>query len=76
MWSIWERQNSYFKAIILHDIPLKIQPILSVFKIYDENSSKIYEKEGELTITIIDNELKVTRDCSRGIKIDGLDGGL
>ncbi|MEF2098059.1 hypothetical protein V3595_25995 [Bacillus sp. CFBP9009] len=49
---------------------------ITVFKIYDENSSKIYEKEGELTITIIDNELKVTRDWSRGIKIDGLDGGL
>ncbi|WP_148357812.1 hypothetical protein [Peribacillus simplex] len=48
----------------------------TVFKIYDENSSKIYEKEGEITITIIDNELKVTRDWSRGIKIDGLDGGL
>ncbi|ASS95252.1 hypothetical protein BS1321_15855 [Peribacillus simplex NBRC 15720 = DSM 1321] len=48
----------------------------TVFKIYDENSSKLYEKEGEITITIIDNELKVTRDWSRGIKIDGLDGGL
>ncbi|MGG0409175.1 hypothetical protein [Peribacillus simplex] len=48
----------------------------TVFKIYDENSSEIYEKEGELTITIIDNELKITRDWSRGIKIDGLDGGL
>ncbi|PEZ74658.1 hypothetical protein CN380_23745 [Bacillus sp. AFS017274] len=48
----------------------------TVFKVYDENSSKIYKKEGELTITIIDNELKVTRDWSRGIKIDGLDGGL
>ncbi|MFE4814537.1 hypothetical protein ACFQ9Y_26050 [Peribacillus simplex] len=48
----------------------------TVFNVYDENSSKIYKKEGELTIAIIDNELKVTRDWSRGIKIDGLDGGL
>ncbi|WP_081395728.1 hypothetical protein [Peribacillus simplex] len=48
----------------------------TVFKVYDENSSKIYKKEGELTIAIIDSELKVTRDWSRGIKIDGLDGGL
>lgn len=46
------------------------------FKVYDENSSKIYEKEGELTLSTIKNELKIDRDWSRGMKIDGLDGGL
>lgn len=46
------------------------------FKVYDENSSKIYEKEGELTLSTIKNELKIDRDWSRGVKIDGLDGGL
>ncbi|MDP9740665.1 UNVERIFIED_ORG: hypothetical protein QFZ59_002495 [Bacillus sp. B2I3] len=46
------------------------------FKLYDEKSSKVYDKEGELTISIKDNELKITRDWSRGVKIDGLDGGL
>ena len=46
------------------------------FKIYDENSSKVYEKEGELTISITNNELKIDREWSRGVKIDGLDGGL
>ncbi|MFE4354540.1 hypothetical protein [Peribacillus butanolivorans] len=46
------------------------------FKVYDENSSKIYEKEGELTISTTNNELKIDRDWSRGVKIDGLDGGL
>ncbi|MCK2020903.1 hypothetical protein [Peribacillus frigoritolerans] len=46
------------------------------FKVYDRNSSKIYEKEGELTISTTNNELKIDRDWSRGVKIDGLDGGL
>ncbi|MGE1166298.1 hypothetical protein ACQJ0Y_24290 [Peribacillus simplex] len=46
------------------------------FKVYDENSSKIYEKEGELTISTTNNELKITRDFSRGVEIDGLDGVL
>ncbi|MBK5444987.1 hypothetical protein JFV29_08995 [Peribacillus sp. TH16] len=46
------------------------------FKVYDENSSKIYEKVGELTISTTNNELKIDRDWSRGVKIDGLDGGL
>ncbi|MEJ9232930.1 hypothetical protein LAV79_26670 [Peribacillus butanolivorans] len=46
------------------------------FKVYDENSFKIYEKEGELTISTTNNELKIDRDWSRGVKIDGLDGGL
>lgn len=46
------------------------------FKVYDENSFKIYEKEGELTLSTIKNELKIDRDWSRGVKIDGLDGGL
>ncbi|MDM5223387.1 hypothetical protein QUF86_22125 [Peribacillus sp. NJ11] len=45
-------------------------------KLYDEESSKVYNKEGELTISTKDNELKITRDWSRGVKIDGLDGGL
>lgn len=48
----------------------------TTFKVYDENSSKIYEKEGELTISTTNNELKIDRDWSRGVKIDGLDGGL
>jgi hypothetical protein len=48
----------------------------TTFKVYDENSSKIYEKEGELTISTKNNELKIDRDWSRGVKIDGLDGGL
>ncbi|WP_057914453.1 hypothetical protein [Peribacillus muralis] len=46
------------------------------FKVYDQNSSKIYEKEGEVTISTTNNELKIDRDWSRGVKIDGLDGGL
>ncbi|WP_285769255.1 hypothetical protein [Peribacillus sp. SI8-4] len=47
------------------------------FKVYDENSSKVYEKEGELTITITKNGLKIDREWSRGVKIDGLEqGGL
>ncbi|WP_370017216.1 hypothetical protein [Peribacillus sp. B2I2] len=46
------------------------------FKLYDEDSSKVYDKEGELTISTKDNVLKITRDWSRGVKIDGLDGGL
>ncbi|MGE7759715.1 hypothetical protein [Peribacillus sp. NPDC097895] len=46
------------------------------FKLYDEELSKVYDKEGELTISTKDNELKITRDWSRGVKIDGLDGGL
>ncbi|MGE7596384.1 hypothetical protein ACQKMY_25105 [Peribacillus frigoritolerans] len=47
------------------------------FKLYDEESSKVYDKEGELTISTKDNELKITRDWSRGVKIDGLEqGGL
>ncbi|MCU6602193.1 hypothetical protein OCO53_17130 [Peribacillus frigoritolerans] len=48
----------------------------TTFKVYDENSSEIYEKEGELTISTTNNELKIDRDWSRGVKIDGLDGGL
>ncbi|MDM5304185.1 hypothetical protein [Peribacillus frigoritolerans] len=48
----------------------------TVFKVYDENSSETYEKEGELTISIINNELKITREWSRGVKIDGLKGYL
>ncbi|MCM3677423.1 hypothetical protein M3699_27565 [Peribacillus simplex] len=49
----------------------------TIFKVYDENSSKNYEKEGELTISTTNNELKITRDWSRGVKIDGLEqGGL
>ena len=46
------------------------------FKLYDEKSSKVYDKEGELTISTKDNQLKITRDFSRGVEIDGLDGGL
>lgn len=46
-------------------------------KVYDEKSSKVYEKEGELTLSTTNNELKITRDFSRGIEIDGLEtGGL
>lgn len=48
----------------------------TVLKVYDENSSEIYEKEGELTIANINNELKIIREWSRGIKIDGLKGFL
>ncbi|MDF9759391.1 hypothetical protein OKW24_001164 [Peribacillus simplex] len=74
------------KSIVVQDVKLEEQrknedgtidyTYTTEFKVYDENSSKIYEKEGEVTITTIDHELKVTRDWSRGIKIDGLDGGL
>ncbi|MFJ7745477.1 hypothetical protein [Peribacillus sp. NPDC097295] len=46
------------------------------FKLYDEKSSEVYDKEGELTISTKDNQLKITRDFSRGVEIDGLDGGL
>ena len=46
-------------------------------KLYDEKQSKVYEKEGELTLSKKGNELKITRDFSWGTKIDGLkDGGL
>ncbi|MFI8495649.1 hypothetical protein ACIGC1_22550 [Peribacillus butanolivorans] len=46
-------------------------------KVYDEKSSTVYEKEGELTLSTTNNELKITRDFSRGIEIDGLEtGGL
>ena len=46
-------------------------------KFYDGKQSKVYEKEGELTISTSDDELKITRDFSRGTRIDGLeDGGL
>jgi hypothetical protein len=48
----------------------------TVLKVYDENSSEIYEKEGELTIANINNELKIIREWSRGVKIDGLKGFL
>ncbi|KRF67228.1 hypothetical protein ASG99_16495 [Bacillus sp. Soil768D1] len=49
----------------------------TTFKVYDENSSKIYEKKGELTISTTNNELKIDREWSRGVKIDGLEqGGL
>ena len=46
------------------------------FKVYDGNSAKVYEKEGELTISITNKGLKIDREWSRGVKIDGLDGGL
>ncbi|AOH56680.1 hypothetical protein ABE28_020115 [Peribacillus muralis] len=47
------------------------------FKVYDDTSSKLYEKEGELTITTINDELKIKREWSRGVEIDGMDvGGL
>ncbi|MFC9601795.1 hypothetical protein ACFTQL_29275 [Peribacillus butanolivorans] len=42
----------------------------TTFKVYDENSSKIYEKKGELTISTTNNELKIDREWSRGVKID------
>ncbi|USK74382.1 hypothetical protein [Peribacillus frigoritolerans] len=48
----------------------------TTFKVYDENSSKMYEKKGELTLSTTNNELKIDREWSRGVKIDGLDGGL
>jgi hypothetical protein len=53
-----------------------VSKILTQIQLYDEESSKVYDKEGELTISTKDNELKITRDWSRGVKIDGLDGGL
>ncbi|MEE3954427.1 hypothetical protein [Peribacillus frigoritolerans] len=74
------------KSIEVQDVKLeeqskngdgKIDYIYTItFKVYDENSSEIYEKEGELTISTTNNELKIDRDWSRGVKIDGLDGGL
>lgn len=75
------------KSIEVKDVNLKEQSknddgtidytYTTIFKVYDDNSSKNYEKEGELTISTTNNELKITRDWSRGVKIDGLDqGGL
>ncbi|MBT2647699.1 hypothetical protein J7E52_13325 [Bacillus sp. ISL-34] len=69
------------KSIEVLDVNLEEQSInengtidytyTTVLKVYDENSSKIYEKEGELTISTINNELKITREWSRGVKIEG-----
>jgi hypothetical protein len=78
--------NQINKSIEVQDVKLEEQSkndegtidylYTTKFKVYDENSSTIYEKEGELTIQTTNNELKIDRDWSRGVKIDGLDGGL
>ncbi|MGE6720939.1 hypothetical protein ACQKGD_26950 [Peribacillus frigoritolerans] len=78
--------NQINKSIEVQDVKLEEQSknddgtidylYTTKFKVYDENESKIYEKEGELTISTTNNELKIDRDWSGGVKIDGLDGGL
>ncbi|MGE7602505.1 hypothetical protein ACQKL5_08325 [Peribacillus sp. NPDC097675] len=64
-----EEKNKNDDSTIDYKYTLKI-------KVYDEKSSKVYDKEGELTISTKDNLLKITRDFSRGVEIDGVDGGL
>lgn len=75
------------KSIEVQDVKLKEQSknddgtidylYTTTFKVYDKSSSKMYEKKGELTLSTSNNELKIDREWSRGVKIDGLEqGGL
>ena len=67
---VLEEQNKNEDGSIDYTYTLKI-------KLYDGQQSKVYDKKGELTISQKENELKITRDFSRGTKIDGLeDGGI